>query len=105
MGKKPTIVRVCQDCSCIENGAEAVVKKIEDETGLTLGEKNKQYDLDYSVCLGGCDFGPNMLVNGNFVMGAQPDKVMEQIEKAAETKPLTQQEKEANLDKFLNEEL
>ncbi|OGH93172.1 MAG: hypothetical protein A2534_02665 [Candidatus Magasanikbacteria bacterium RIFOXYD2_FULL_39_9] len=103
MAKKPTVVRVCQDCSCMENGAEAVLKKIEDETGLALGEKNKNFDLDYSACLGGCDFGPNMLVNSNFVMGATPDNVMDKIEKAAETKPLTQKEKEANLDKLLED--
>ncbi len=103
MSKKPTVVRVCQDCSCTENGAEATLKKIEDEIGLTLGEKNKNFDLDSSACLGGCDFGPNMLVNNNFVMGANPDNVMDKIEKAAETEPLTQKEKEDNLDKLLED--
>ena len=53
--------------------------------------------------MGGCDFGPNMLVNNNFVMGANPDNVMKKIAEAAETKPLTQKEKEENLDKLLED--
>ncbi len=105
MSKKPAIVRVCQDCTCMENGVDKVVEKITAMTGLSMGEKNKEMDLDISGCLGGCDFGPNMLVNGNLVLGINPDTVMDEIAKASETKPLTQKEKEEHLDKLLNGDL
>jgi NADH:ubiquinone oxidoreductase subunit E len=103
MSKKPTVVRVCQNYSCVENGSESVMKKIEDETKLKPGKKNTKYDLDYACCLGCCDFGPNMLVNDNLVLGAKTDTVMEQIDEAALVKSRTQKEKEENLNKILDE--
>lgn len=103
MAKKRTVVRVCQNYSCVENGAEAVMKKIEEETGLEPGEQNKAYDLDYACCLGCCDFGPNILVNDNLVLGIKAETAMEQINKSANELPLTQKEKEENLNSAIND--
>ncbi len=99
--KKRTEVRVCQNYSCIENGAEAVVKKIKQETGLEPGEQNKEIDFDYACCLGCCDFGPNMLVNENLVLGVTPENVMGEIEKNAQKKAKTAAEKSKDLDNVL----
>jgi len=79
------------------------MQKIEQTTCLVAGKKNQEYDLDYSACLGCCDFGPNLLVDNNLVLGAEKNTVMEEITKAANTTTQTTEEKEANLDRVLND--
>jgi len=64
-------IRVCQECSCIENGAKEVVEQITKKTGLKLGEKNEKHDLDISSCLGCCSFGPSALVDGEIKLGEE----------------------------------
>ena len=103
--KKKVVIRACEDCSCLDNGALAVIKSIEEGTGLEMGEQNSKYDFDRSGCLGGCDFGPNILVNSEIVMGLKPDTVMAEIIKIANATPLTKKQKEENLNKILEEEL
>jgi NADH:ubiquinone oxidoreductase subunit E len=103
MSKKRTTVRVCQNYSCVENGAETVMKKIESETGLEPGEQNKKYDIDFACCLGCCDFGPNMLVNDSLVLNVKAETVMDQIDQAGNEKLITQQEKEEQLNNILED--
>lgn len=103
--KKKVIIRACEDCSCVDNGALEVIKTIEEGTGLAMGEKNSKYDFDRSGCLGGCDFGPNILVNSEIVMGLKPNTVMAEIAKIANSAPLTQKQKEEDLNKKIEQEL
>lgn len=105
MAKKRTIIRACEDCSCVDNGALAVIEAIEEGTGVSMGEKNSKYDFDRSGCLGGCDFGPNILVNSEIVMGLKPHTVMAEIAKIANGTPLTKKQRQANLDKKIQQEL
>ena len=101
--KKQITVRVCQNYSCVENGSERVMEALARETGLQAGEQNKQYDVDYACCLGCCDFGPNMLVNDNLVLGVKPETVISQIDQAANEKSATQQEKDDRLQQALDD--
>lgn len=78
------------------------MKKIEETAGLLAGQKNDKYDLGYCGCLGCCDFGPNLLVNENLVIGASKENIMEEIAKASEATAPTLEEKEANLNKVLD---
>lgn len=103
--KKKVVIRACEDCSCVDNGALEVIKTIEESTGLEMGQQNSKYDFDRSGCLGGCDFGPNILVNSEIIMGVKPDTVMAEIIKIATGVPLTQKQKEENLNKILEDEL
>lgn len=103
--KKKVIIRACEDCSCVDNGALEVIKTIEESTGLAMGESNSKYDFDRSGCLGGCDFGPNILVNSEIVMGLKPGTVMAEIIKIANSAPLNKKQKEENLNKVLEDEL
>lgn len=91
---KQTVIRVCSNTSCKKRGAAGVMKKIEEAAG--------GYDLDYCGCLGCCDFGPNLLVNDNLVIGVNKENVMGEIAKALETATPTPEEKEADLDKVIN---
>lgn len=103
--KKKIVIRACEDCSCVDNGALAVIKSIEEGTGLEMGEQNSKYDFDRSGCLGGCDFGPNILVDSEIVMGLKPETVMSEIAKIANATPLTKKQKEENLNKKIEQEL
>ena len=81
------------------------MQKIEQTIGLKAGHKNMEYDLDFCGCLGCCDFGPNLLVNNNLILGAEKNNVMEKIAEATGTPTPTLEEKKANLDKALKEDI
>ncbi len=99
------IVRVCSNTSCAKKGSASIMQEIEQSTGLKVGNKNAEYDLDFCGCLGCCDFGPNLLVNNNLILGAEKRTVMEKISEAAGNTPPTTEEKKANLDKTLKEDI
>src|SRR5262245_48231143 len=92
MPKKKTVIRACEDCNCVDRGALDVIRAIEESTGLAIGETNSKYDFDRSSCLGGCEFGPNMLVNNDIVLGLKPDTVMAEIAKIANAKSVDKKE-------------
>lgn len=100
---KQIIIRVCNEGPCAQKGAAGIMKKIEQTVGMVFGTKNEKYDLGTCACLGNCEFGPNLMVNNNLVTGVNKDNVMEEISKAGETAELTWEQKQANLDKVLNE--
>ena len=60
------------------------MQKIEQTIGLKAGHKNMEYDLDFCGCLGCCDFGPNLLVNNNLILGAEKNNVMEKLPRQQE---------------------
>jgi len=94
MPKKDVVVRVCNDTTCTKKGPESIMRKI----------KEVFSDVEYCGCLGNCDFGPNVKVNNNIIIqGANQGTIIEEINKAAEKKAPTQEEKMANLDKALDE--
>ena len=99
--KKKIVIRACEDCSCVDRGALEVIRTIEASTGLAMGESDSKYDFDRSSYLGGCEFGPNMLVNNDIVLGVKPDTVMAEIAKIANTTPLDN--KQNTLDNMLED--
>ncbi len=103
--KKQKVIRACRNIHCAKRGAEKIMKKIEQEIGLQAGQKNSEYDLDYCGCLGCCDFGPNLLVNGNIILGAETNTVMAEIKKASETEAPTEADKEAMLEQALKNDI
>lgn len=98
-------IRVCNHTSCSKKGAASIMQKIEQSTGLKAGNKNSEYDIDICGCLGCCDFGPNLLVNNNLILGAEKRTVIEKISEAAGITAPTAEEKEASLDKTLKEDI
>ena len=100
---KQVVIRVCNDPTCAKKGPESIVRKIQQAFGLVDGQKNADYDLEYCGCLGNCDFGPNLSVNDNIIQRANPETIIEEIAKAAETIPPTPKEKMASLDKALDD--
>lgn len=98
-------IRVCCNTSCAKKGSAGIMQKIEQSTGLKAGNNNSEYDIDFCGCLGCCDFGPNLLVNNNLVLGVDKRNVMEKISEAAGITAPTAKEKEASLDKTLKEDI
>ena len=102
MPKKQVVIRVCNEPSCSKKGSGRIMSVIEKSLGLISGKKNATYDLNYSACVGCCDFGPNLLVDNELVLRADQDTVLGEINKAAKAITLTPAEKMANLDKALD---
>ncbi len=101
MGKKPTAVKICCGHRCSSRGANQIMEKIEKE----IKSEADDYNLEFTSCLGCCDFGPNMLVNDNFVLGVTKYTVMDEIKKASQIIAPTSADKKSNLDKTLKEDI
>ena len=93
---KPIVVRVCNESSCAKKGSGRIMEVVEKITGLDLG---------YGPCVGCCEFGPNLEVNGNLIIGANTHTVAEEINKAAQLVAPTLEQKKAALDKVLAEDI
>lgn len=66
---KPTgknIIRVCKNMSCRLKGEEEILKILEDTLKIKVGQTttDKRFTLLCSNCIGGCDKGPSMMING-----------------------------------------
>tara|TARA_Y100001970_G_C14213205_1_gene848116 strand:+ start:835 stop:1134 length:300 start_codon:yes stop_codon:yes gene_type:complete len=75
-------IRVCKSGACSSFGAKRVMEGISTGTGLEPGEKNDQYDLDYTGCLGWCAKAPCVETGGKKILfSCEPETVMDRIEK------------------------
>ncbi len=70
-------IRVCRGTACHSGDNTALIAALEAATGLTIGESNKEYSLDYVECLGQCQAAPNMLLNGKLYTNVDPAKIPE----------------------------
>ena len=66
-----TTLTVCKGLSCLANGAEELDKTWEKMSG---GKGGKGVSLKYSHCLGLCDKGPSILLNGKPRTGLDESK-------------------------------
>jgi NADH-quinone oxidoreductase E subunit len=59
------LIQYCQNIACCLMGGEEIQKHIEDKLGIRPGETTKDgmFNLRCVECLGGCAWGPMMLVN------------------------------------------
>jgi NADH:ubiquinone oxidoreductase subunit E len=59
------VIRVCKSVPCCLQGAQMILKSIEDELGLEPGgtTRDKKFSLELTNCIGACDQAPAMLVN------------------------------------------
>ena len=70
-------VRVCRGTACHSGGNGALVKALEQATGLKLGESNEKFSLGWVECLGQCQAAPNLLINGELYTNVELDKIPE----------------------------
>jgi NADH:ubiquinone oxidoreductase subunit E len=75
------VIRVCKSITCEMKGKHKVLKALEEELRIKLGETthNKKFSLLETNCLGLCDVGPAMLVNDEPYTHLTPEKVHDVI--------------------------
>jgi NADH-quinone oxidoreductase subunit E len=81
MGK--IVIRICNGTTCFLNGSREVVNAIREETGLTQGQTSRDglFTWELVTCMGGCNNGPVINVNGEYYPHVKPEKLPELIRK------------------------
>ena len=73
-------VNICTNISCWLNGAEDLVRHVEDKLGIKLGETTGDKRITLAVeeeCLAGCCGAPMMVVDGHYHENLDTDKIDE----------------------------
>lgn len=76
-------LRICNGTSCFMNGSQTVIDKIREETGILPGQTTRDGNFSYEVvtCMGGCNNGPVISVNGTFHTHVSPAMIPDLIKK------------------------
>ena len=71
------VVEICRNAPCHVSGAQAVIDALEHALGIHVGETTAdgQITLQYTECIGQCQSGPNLLVDGSLVSHVTPDQI------------------------------
>ena len=76
-------IRICHGTSCFLNGSQAIINKIKEETGVMPGQTTRDGNFSYEIvsCMGGCNKGPLINVNGEFHTHIKVEQLPELIKK------------------------
>jgi NADH:ubiquinone oxidoreductase subunit E len=71
------VIRVCKSLPCYLQGAEMILKSIEESLGIKPGEvtPDKKFSLELANCIGACDKAPAMLINHDVHGNLTPRKI------------------------------
>ena len=71
-------MRQCDGTACHVRGAAKILEKIEQETGVRVGETTPDYRCTTEVvyCLGSCGLAPVAVVDGTVVGKLVPEKMV-----------------------------
>jgi NADH:ubiquinone oxidoreductase subunit E len=75
-------ITACCGTACHVRGAEKIIRSLKRELELPEGEDTTadgEFTLDEVACLGTCSFAPVVLVNGDVLGRANPQKVTREI--------------------------
>jgi NADH-quinone oxidoreductase subunit E len=74
-------LKVCNGTTCFLNGSRPVIKKIKEELGIEPGQTTRDGNFSYEIvtCMGGCNNGPLMLINGNFYAHIREEQIPDLI--------------------------
>jgi [NiFe] hydrogenase diaphorase moiety large subunit len=81
--KGRNIIRVCQTISCDMKGKDNIVRAIERELSVKVGQttSDNKFTLEYVNCLGLCDEGPAMAINDQVYTKLTPEKAVKILSK------------------------
>ena len=70
-------VHVCTGPSCYVRGSAPVLTSVQDQIGIRPGEtdSNSKFSLETGICLGSCNLGPEIIVDGKHHGRVTPDNV------------------------------
>lgn len=73
------IIRMCESAPCHVAGADEVIKAIERELGIKVGETTAdgKFTLELTECIGQCQATPVITVNSEPIFDVTPQKVPE----------------------------
>ena len=76
-------IRICNGTSCFMNGSQAVISKFREETGLAARQTSRDGNLSYEIvsCMGGCNNGPVISINGEYYPMVKPEQLPDLIKK------------------------
>lgn len=85
LGDRPQgrfVLRLCRTISCDMQGKDRVKRQLENDLGIAFGETtpDQKFTLEWANCMGMCDQGPALLVNGRLYTHVTPEKVHEILE-------------------------
>ncbi len=77
------IISICNGTSCFLNGSQAIINKVKDETGLSAGQTTRDGNFTYEIvsCMGGCNNGPVLNVNGEYHTHIKPEQLPELLKR------------------------
>jgi NADH:ubiquinone oxidoreductase subunit E len=76
-------IRICHGTSCFLNGSQAIINRIKEETGIIPGQTSRDGSFSYEIvsCMGGCNNGPVINVNGEYHAHIKPEQIPEFIKR------------------------
>jgi len=76
-------IRICHGTSCFLNGSQSIINKIKEELGVMPGQTTRDGNFSYEIvsCMGGCNNGPLITVNGEFQIHMKAEHLPELIKK------------------------
>ena len=59
------VIRICKSLPCFLRDSEMIIKSVEQELGITLGQTtgDGRFSFELTNCIGACDRAPAMLIN------------------------------------------
>jgi len=75
------VIEVCKSTPCHVNKADHIVKILEQELGIKIGNttEDKLFTLLYTPCVGACDIGPVMKIGEDVYGNLTADKIADVI--------------------------
>jgi NADH-quinone oxidoreductase subunit E len=76
-------IKICHGTSCFLNGSQSVIDKIKEETGIIPGQTTRDGIFSYEIvtCMGGCNNGPLIYINGEYHTGVKAEQLPDLIKK------------------------
>jgi NADH:ubiquinone oxidoreductase subunit E len=76
-------IRICHGTSCFLNGSQAIINKIKEDIGVIAGQTTRDGNFSYEIvsCMGGCNSGPVINVNGQYHTHMKAEQLPELIKR------------------------
>jgi NADH-quinone oxidoreductase subunit E len=77
------VIKICHGTSCFLNGSKGIISKMKEETGILPGQTTRDGLISYEIvsCMGGCNNGPLVNVNGEYKTHIRPEQIPDMIKK------------------------
>ncbi|MFP4687712.1 MAG: NAD(P)H-dependent oxidoreductase subunit E [bacterium] len=82
------IIRICKTITCYMKGKDRIIKAIENELNIKLGETTPDGEFSFlpTNCIGWCHKGPAMLINDRVYTEVTPQEAVQAIKEHREGK-------------------